>query len=216
MNKYSLQDFWTYFGDSYILDNEGEVQYIIEPSEREQSVKVRRKHGNKNVDKTMLLDSMEWKRNTPIVTCGYRDLDPTGKSLYYIVRRVERVTRKGISSHTVRILREPYVVDAMAELGLNVSKYIEDARLSQKLADAIYKPHFKPFREAVDELQSKADAVGYALSHDLALCLGNNTDTSLVILFQQIPAAYSADGRTWKFYAEEHRDVIIRQLGKVL
>lgn len=216
MNKYSLADFWSYFGDAYILDNDGEVQYVLEPSEREQGVKVRRKQGNKNVDKTILLESMEWKRNTPIVTCGYRDLDPTGKSLYYIIRRVERVTKKGISAHTIRIMREPYVYDAMAALNLNIHKYVEDARLSQRLADAIYKPRFKPFREAVDELQSKADAVGYALSPDLAMCLGNNADTALIILFQQIPAAYSTDGRNWKFYAEEHRDVIVRQLGKVL
>lgn len=216
MDKYNLNDFWRYFGDSYILDNEGEVQYVSSPSENENGIVVRRKIANKNVDKVILLQNLDWKRNAPIVRCGYRDLDNSGKSLYYIVRRVERVTNKGISNNTIRINREQYVADAMVRLGLNANKYIEDARLSQKLAEVVYKPVFKPFREAINDLQKKGDAVGYALSHDLAMVLGHGKDTSLLILLQHIPAAYSADGINWKVYANEHRDIINRQLGKVI
>lgn len=214
MEKYTPADFWKYFKEAWIRDNEGKPWNVYTPSrDNPNAVTVARSEGTKTQYKDIKLDEMTWE-NIALPDFGYIDVGRKGVGLYYVQRMVKRITSKGVSPHTCDIVKEPYVLTQLQILGLDDGTYRNNCRIRTEHADELFNPEYTPLAKAIELLQSEPETTGFALTHDIALVLGNNAETAFVLLFKQIPYGYSHDGKEWKFYAPEYKDTLVRQLGK--
>jgi hypothetical protein len=212
MNKYSLDDFSQYWRHTYIrLPKTGAIARVLGVNGGMAAFE------NKTVPGGLVhvkLDDIEWE-HVKLPTLGYRNTVPGGKGLYYFIRKVARVATKGLSDATVRTEMVQYVYDALIALKMNAEAYLNDAGVHQVTAEALHRQEYTPFHEAIKLLKTKLDAVGFALSPEFAIVLGDRADNAFTLLWKQMNVAISPDGEKWHILCNEYKDVIYRQLGKI-
>lgn len=202
MQNYSVPDFMSYYGGSFLLHpvtNEV-VKIVGEDHEREGHVRLSDKS-------TVHLKELDWKHvQTPQL--GYRSLE-SGRLLYYVSRRAQRIREKGVTPVAIMI-EVPNIVSALAQqLG-----YSDDVQrlgvLNDKLAKSLFYPEYIGMKEAVEQLSDKPHAVAFALSSDWAVSIGLHKDKPYLLHYKNSRVAFSGDGKTWTFNDPDARYIFDR------
>lgn len=211
MHNYTIEDFLQYYNGSWIKCPDGVIGSISGTPDGRRTIRVARA-GKSHVDLTQ--NELDW-HHVAIPPLGYINSIAGGKGLYYLVRKVGRITQKGFSDSTVQVQEVPAVMSVLQALKLNPAAYRAGASITAVVAGAAYAPKFVGLEEALTVMSKKADAVGFALNSDFALVLGQQSHNAFTLLWQQLPVAISADGRRWKAHSKEYKEIIARSLGEL-
>lgn len=212
MEHFTQRDFLQYYQEAYIKCPDGVVGQVVGPADNDHSVVVARL-GRKG-QKTYALKEIDWP-NVGEPRLGYRNIIAGGKGLYYIVRKIGRITAKGFSHRTIAVQNVPGLINTLTALGLNVDAYMQGQTVDNAVAQAVYEPTFVSLGEAIDTISNKADAVGFAIDYDFAVIQGCYKHNTFTLMWKQLPVASSENGRAWRAYSPEYKDIINRNIGQL-
>lgn len=211
MQAYSLDDFCRYFHHCVIrIPGSGKLAYIEGPKEDGKNVSLKTLPEKKSV--AIPLNEFNWS-DVSMPKLGYINAVSGGKGLYYLVRRVGRITTKGYAESTVKLNFVPQFQTALLIGGGNVDKYVRDSSIySVSVLDAVFYPEYTSLNESIEKLASRADSFGFALSTDFAVVPGTTAKSQFLLLWKQLPIASSETGKRWNFYSPEYQDIATRNI----
>lgn len=207
MEKFTPAEFSQYYSGAFLLDNTGMARAVGNYLGGDNFELLRKNEPVKAVS----LKELDWS-NMAFPRLGYVNLNQSGKRMYHVRRMVGRITAKGVSNNTIKIEPERHTINFMQYIGQSVDNYYADVKLTGDMADQIYHPWFPSLKMAVASVMTKADAVSYAVHHDVALVPGVKEKATLMLLWKGNLAAYSADGNKWFYYAKDYEDALKRCL----
>lgn len=224
MEAYTLDQFDRYYRNSWVIDPSSGKPYCVYGCEAPDIVLL---HNKKLTEHTKRVPQkhFEWKHvTTPKL--GYRNIDISGhdsldgKNLSFISKVVANVRERGIHPSAIKVKLVDEVLVAMQALELDTTGYKEQpyqiaGGINGTVADQIFNPKFVKFPDALDLIVTKADATGYAISHDVALVLGNRKDSALKLVWNRATAAQSSDGVRWHLVDSVLKDNLERVVGKL-
>jgi hypothetical protein len=192
MDRYTPQDFVSYYGDSWFINpSTGSIVRILSLDDNRPNTHV------KLSDKTSIpIRDLDWKH---VVTppLGYRCME-NGRLLYYVSRRPLRGRPKGVTPQAI-IVETPGIMSAIASKMGYEADVSRLCVLNEKMAKSLWEPEFMQLRAAVDLLTSKAHAVAAALNPNWAITIGLHEDKRFLLHYKNNRVGFSPDGKSFSF-----------------
>lgn len=212
MKDYRPEDFASYYQGAWFLHPEdkvfGYIQKVGDENSRYTCTCYDLVGGKLSSIDYRTLSFEAFNSNPPL---GYRHLED-GKWLFYICKRAMRRRAKGLRADSV-VIRPVLEIETIYRMAGQGMSYRRQQAFTGGMLQEIFTPTYKSIEEAVATLINKEDAVGFALSPDIAITLLTyKTSRPFVMLFKGQQAAYSTDGVLWKPSHPEYLKLLTRHL----
>jgi len=187
MHRYAKADFLGYYTGAWILHpHTGDVVQVIGNGQGSCI--------NLSDKSSIPLEELDWKHvQTPKL--GFRSIN-NGAHLFYIERHAGRRREKGVIPPAIVVSVPSEILGVYDVLGVR-QEVLHNAQLNSQVAKQIFAPSFMRLSDAVKRLIDEPSSVGFALSHNWAVCLGQHKEAPFIIMFKNERVAYSKDGVKW-------------------
>lgn len=211
MEQFGVGDFITYYRNAYIVCPNKDIGQVIGPhASGRDKIQLLSLATKKEI--VCSIKELMWS-NVAEPRLGYRNTLPDGRGLYYLTRKIGRITQKGFSASTTKVELVPGLVNIIQAVGLNAGAYGAGAEIDANMALAAYNPVYTPLEDAIERIKTRVDSTGFAINQQFAVVQGMYTHNTYTLMWKQIPVALSRDGIYWSVYAEEYKDIIRRNIG---
>lgn len=196
--SFGVQDFVTYFSNSFILDPEtGKPAYCIGA----EMDNITLAHDSKHRKFTHVPISKFTWACAKYPELGYRNVDKEGSAVVWLARKPGRVTRKGLRADTIAV-SYPECLNAISRFSPTTPDQLATQRNGWALAELVHSELFVKPPEAIARLLSDKDkAVALAIDAHFAITLWPLKEHNLALFYagQRSPVAMSVDGKTWEW-----------------